>query len=129
MLDSQEIYAVFTACLYLPEEVPNGVPIVPPIRVEGILHDFGLHPDRVKAFEEKIKSWIKDIPVSFLKGAGGGYSFLNLCEDRKGNQWGQHQNMEQLFVLCSAIGKAGFNMKRDMWNILPGGMPYVWFEE
>ena len=26
------------------------------------------------------------------------------------------------------IGKAGYTMPKKMWDILPGGMPYVWFE-
>jgi hypothetical protein len=33
--------------------------------------------------------------------------------------------MEQLFTLGIALGLAQWQLPRDMWDIFPGGMPYV----
>lgn len=52
-------------------------------------------------------------------------SFLSACNDKHGKQWADlHLRMEQLFQLGLAIGKAECVFSRDMWEILPGGMPY-----
>ena len=56
---------------------------------------------------------------------GQGSSFLNACYDRDGDLWtGDHATMEQLFVLGIAAGMVNCLMPRDMWPVLPGGMPY-----
>jgi hypothetical protein len=33
--------------------------------------------------------------------------------------------MDQLFTLGIAIEKVSFQLPREMWNVLPGGMPYL----
>ena len=38
---------------------------------------------------------------------------------------GMYSNVDQLVCLGNAIGKVKFLMPRDMWPILPGGMPYI----
>jgi len=40
---------------------------------------------------------------------------------------GLHLFMEELYFLAASIGLAEFNMPRDYWHALPGGMPYVVF--
>ena len=55
---------------------------------------------------------------------GGGWSFLQACVDKNGNHWGEHSNMEELFCLGIAIGKVESLLPRDMWKVLPGGVPY-----
>jgi hypothetical protein len=51
-------------------------------------------------------------------------SFLNACMTKDDNQWGEHQNMEQLLALGIAIGYARILLPRNMWSVLPGGVPY-----
>ena len=33
--------------------------------------------------------------------------------------------MEQLFVLGMGLGLVKYGLPRSMWNVLPGGMPYI----
>ncbi len=43
---------------------------------------------------------------------------------RAGAQWGEHTNMEDLFALGVGIGRVKLLLPRNMWRMLPGGMPY-----
>ncbi|MCK9460619.1 MAG: hypothetical protein M0R80_13355 [Proteobacteria bacterium] len=92
--------------------------------VEGVITNFKFHPGRLSNHREDIISMLNDLPEDFQKDKGGGWSFLNACVDRLGRQWGEHINIEQLLVLGIAIKYAKILLPRDMWNILPGGMPY-----
>ena len=65
-------------------------------------------------------------PEEFGEDTGGGWSFLNSCNDRSGRQWtGLHLTMEQLWCLGIAVGRARYTLPRDFWEVLPGGMPYL----
>jgi hypothetical protein len=68
---------------------------------------------------------LAELPDMFKESGGGGWSFLNACDDRHGNQWtGLHQRMEQLFQLGIGIDKVECQLPREVWPALPGGMPY-----
>ena len=126
MLTAEKVDEIFKDCLFRDEEINNGKPIKEPIKVEGLVSTFGFHPDRVKEHEEEIKSLLQDLPHQFFKDSGGGWSFLNLCTTRDGTQWTDfHSRMEQLVCLGIAIGKVEYNAPREMWSILPGGVPYI----
>ena len=87
------------------------------------------HPARIDAARADIKTLADEIvPDEFRASGGGGMSFLRLCVDRTGAQWGEHKNMQELVCLCIAAGLASYPMSREYWNILPGGMPYVMFD-
>ena len=119
-LTAENVETVFMECLFKGGENSSNA-----IIAEGITSKFGLHPDRIKEQEENIYSMLKELPEQFQKKVGGGWSFLNACNDKNGKQWtGLHQKMEQLFVLGIACGKAKYLMPRDMWSAFPGGMPY-----
>ncbi len=57
----------------------------------------------------------------------GGWTFLNLCNDKNGNQWGEHRNMEELVCLSIALNMGKYLMPKVLWGSLPGGMPYISF--
>jgi hypothetical protein len=96
--------------------------------VKGIVRTFCFSPEKIGAHREEIRDLLSDMPDSFQAEGGGGMSFLNLCEDRHGEQWtGLQQTMEELVALGEAAGMASYPMPRDMWSVLPGGMPYVVF--
>jgi hypothetical protein len=59
----------------------------------------------------------------------GGATFLNACVDKNGTQWGEHRNIDQLLCLGIAIGKVSFPMPKEMWSMLPGGMPFVQYKD
>ncbi len=112
-------------------EVRDGKPVdgVNVVYSEGVMRKFGFHAERLEKARSEVTALVKAIVQdAFLKSGGGGYTFLNLPFDRSDEQWGEHANADDLFCLAQALGMAGMCMSREYWDILPGGMPYVWFD-
>lgn len=129
---SKTVEETLNYCLFTKEEVegsPVGESPESTIVAEGICLKIGLHSGRVAEKKEIIKELLDFMPQEFHKNGGGGWSFLNLCEDKNGNQWtGLHDIMERLIMLGMAVGMASYLVPRDLWYALPGGMPYVVFD-
>lgn len=119
-LTSEAVHDLVKDCLF-----KEGEPKDDPVIVEGITRTFGFHPDRIRRNAPAIAALLAELPSEFRMNSGGGWSFLQACVDRHGNQWAEHPTMEELFVLGIASGQANWLLPRDMWSILPGGMPYV----
>ena len=95
------------------------------ISCDGIRGRYYFDKDLLEKNKSNIYEMLMELPTTFRSSDGGGWSFLNACMDKDGNQWtGLHTVMEQLFVLGIAIGKVKEVLPREMWNVLPGGMPY-----
>lgn len=128
----KEVNDLFMHCLFANSELVDGKPPagLEPVVAEGIVQTVGFHPKRIAESKEKVAGLIAKIASDeFLKTKGGGMSFLNLCNDRQGNQWTNlHRTMEQLVQLAIGTKLGGYCAPRDFWMVLPGGMPYVWFE-
>jgi len=93
---------------------------------EGIMMKVGFNPEHLKSEKENIVEMCNQLPNNFKVGFGGGYSFLNMCEDNTGDLWtGEHQTMEKLLCLGIAVKKMMILLPRDFWGIFPGSMPYV----
>lgn len=93
--------------------------------VEGVKLHVGLHPQRVAEKTGEIREMLSQLPDSFMKTGGGGWSFLNACIDRDGNQWtGLHQSVDELICLGLATGNIEFLVPRTMWAMFPGAVPY-----
>lgn len=119
-LNDDQVVNVLKECLFRDGEDATNAVIV-----EGIVNTYGFDPDRLKTHEEEIVRMLAELPKQFRKSGGGGWSFLQACEDRHGRQWtGLHRTMEGLFVLGMAVGKVQCQLPREFWNALPGGMPY-----
>lgn len=126
MIDPQEVEEIFTTCLYTSEELPNHIIPEDAVVVEGIRGKYAFNPVRIKEHQSRIIELLSELPLQFRKDSGGGWSFLNACDTKDGEQWtGFHLRMEQLFVLGMAIDKAKFVLPRSLWEALPGGMPYI----
>lgn len=94
--------------------------------VEGIGAKYCFDIRKMSVRRDQIKSLLAELPDEFRSKRGGGWSFLQACNDRHGVQWtGLHQEMEALFCLGIATGDAQWLLPRDTWSVLPGGMPYV----
>lgn len=119
-LSAENVNSVFMNCLFKEGDDTSVYKVV-----EGVVIKAGFHPERLKEAEESIFDMLNDLPDEFKKGGGGGMSFLNMCNDKHGNQWAEHQTMDKLVCLGIAVGKMSFLMPREMWKVLPGGMPYV----
>jgi hypothetical protein len=129
-INPKRIEEMFMSCLYKSEEISNGQLPEGAIITEGLQNKFGFHPERLSVCKEEILSYVNELKPDFLSSGGGGTSFLNLCEDKDGNQWtGMHSIMEQFFCLASGLGLAGFCLPRELWAALPGGMPYICFKD
>ena len=126
-LTSGKVSEIFKNCLFKDKEIIDGKPIVTPLVGKGVINDFGFHPERLTSYKAEILNMLKQLPDSFMKSKGGGMSFLNACMTKDDIQWGEHRNIEQLFALGEALKIVSYPMPKDMWHILPGGMPYVTF--
>lgn len=121
LLTSDNVETIFLTCLYQDEDKDRSNAII----VEGITMNFGFHPEHIEENKELIYSLLKELPDEFQMDIGGGWTFLNACNDKDGNLWGEHRNIEQLLALGIAIEKAKYLLPRDLWKALPGGMPYI----
>lgn len=124
ILTPQKVNDTFMFCLFKDDE-----PKTTYLPAPGITTNIGFHPGRIAEKRADIVAMLDELPVQFKEesaGGGGGWSFLQACEDKHGNQWtGMHRTMEQLFQLGIAAGVASYLMPREMWAMLPGGMPYI----
>jgi len=120
-LTAEKVNNTFLACLFKENEDTKNHTIG-----EGVMMKVGFNPERLKENESLIIEMLNDLPDSFKKGSGGGMSFLNMCQDKEDNQWADlHRTMDELVCLGNAIGKLSFPMPKEMWSILPGGIPYI----
>ena len=130
MLNAKVIEDAVKDCLFEDNEFVNGSPPDNAVIIKGITAVFSFNPERIEKHSSEIISWIDELPEQFLKNAGGGgWTFLNLPVDRNDHLWGQQKDAQNLLVLCMAINKADYCLPRDMWHMLPGGVPYVWFSK
>lgn len=133
-LESEKVTELFFSCLYSEEELPEeGMP-EGHVAVHGMMMNIGFHPERLKEAKPIVAKMIGELPSAFFRSngsedkAGGGWSFLNLCARDDGVQWtGSHEVMEQFLVMALGLGLAEFCLPRDMWSVLPGGVPYISF--
>lgn len=121
ILTADNVGFIFRDCLFRDgEDTTNAV------KTEGITCKFWFHPERLKSHKAEIIEMCDELPDSFKISSGGGCSFLNLYINRFQEQWtGDHRQMEQLMVLGLASEKIQLLTKRELWEILPGGMPYI----
>lgn len=125
-MNANRIEEIIMDCLFEKDEIDeNGKPLTPFIEAEGVMDTFAFNPDKIAKHKEEIKSILSELDDSFMIGKGGGMSFLNMCMDKHGIQWGEHMHVDQLIALGIAAGFVKYCMPRDMWRMFPGGMPYV----
>jgi len=119
MIDPNELREVFKSCLFEDDEDTTSA-----VMAYGIITDAGFHPGRLDEKREIVKGWLDQLPDEFHVHTGGGMSFLNACMTKDGNHWGEHQSVELLFLLGMAMGYVTYPLPRELWDVLPGGMPY-----
>lgn len=125
-LNAERVDAIFRDCLFKDNEIIDEKTITDPVVVTGIVNRFGFHPERIEKHKMEIGRLLNELPSEFHKDKGGGWSFLNACNDKDGHQWtGLHKHMEQLFCLGIGTKQAEYLLPQDMWSSLPGCMPYI----
>lgn len=90
------------------------------ITVRGIVHSFAFNKEFIEKHRDEIFNLIHQLPNSFKDGM----SFLNMCMNQNGEQWGEHPNAEELACLGIAAGVMIECSPFEMRPMLPGGMPY-----
>lgn len=86
------------------------------------MNNFDLHPQRLEEQRELITALLTELPEEFKQG----YTFLNLCTTKNGELWtGEHTVCEQLIVMAVGLDLMSYCFPREMWTVLPGGVPYV----
>lgn len=115
-LTSENVEAIFKDCL-TDERI---------FIVQGVVISASFDRKKVETHEEEIMQMLMQLPAQFHRPGGCGWTFLNMCIDRDGNQWTDfHQMQDKLVCLGRAIGAVEFVMPRDLWKVFPGGMPYI----
>lgn len=95
------------------------------VKVEGTQHIELLSISLLQENSCVIMHWLNLLPRQFHKQGGGGWSFINACNLENGIQWTSfHHIMDQLFILGIGLGVVKCLVPKEMWHILPGGMPY-----
>lgn len=94
------------------------------IEVKGVVTTFIFNPIGLKIVKNEINALLDQLPELFHESIGGGWSFLNACMNRDSEQWGEQRDVELLMCLGIAIGRVAYCLPREMWEILPGEMPY-----
>lgn len=119
-LTAKNVLETLRRCLF-----KDGEETTDAVKVEGITAIMGFHPDRLEEQKAAIEAMLDELPEEFKQSSGGGWSFLNACNDRRGKQWtGLHKDMEILFCLGIATGRVRCQLPREVWPSLPGGVPY-----
>ena len=120
----KEVSSILNDCFFKDNEINDGKPKGDCIEVRGVVTHMGLHPGRVAENKTKIRKLLDQLPEKFHEETGGGFTFLNACQDNFGKQWGEQLDVDKLICLGLATKDVEFCMPRDMWKALPGGVPY-----
>lgn len=123
MLDGNLIVNTLRECLV--DTIVDGKPTEGTIMAKGAIHTAAFIPDVLESKRELVCSWFDELPPEFTTR---GDSFLNMCMDKDNHQWGEHQHMDALLMLAVGLGLARVSV-REMWHLLPGGMPLVRFSK
>ena len=118
MPNAQNIDKILKDCLFRDGEDQSTAVVA-----KGIVTSFGFHPERLKDYHAEIVEELSSLPREFYANGGGGWSFLNMCNDNNGVQWGEHRSMEQLVCLGIALELVK-ELMPDMRDAMPGGVPY-----
>lgn len=124
---AEKVRNIVTDSLYRSEEVPDGIPRADAVIVDGLVGKMGFHPQRLESHRAEVEAILREMSPDFFADHGGGATFLNLCMDKNGDQWGEHRNCNDLVVLAIGLRLAKYCLPREMWPALPGGMPYIVF--
>lgn len=122
MLTAKRVDELIRLCMFTPSLMQTKTHFIP---VTSIIANLGFVPDAIEEHHEEIRDLLLELPDEFrADNEHGGWSFLNACNDKHGNHWGEHTDMDKLFSLGQAAGYCKLCLPRSLWPILPGGMPY-----
>ena len=123
---AKQVSEILNDCLYTDAELgaEQEVPADSLIG-DGIIRKFAFHPSRLEARREDVRSLLNQMSDEFHVGKGGGMSLLRMCIANDGSHWGEQLDCGNLVALGTALRMASLPFPREMWDILPGNLPYV----
>jgi hypothetical protein len=125
MIDSEEVRLALIDALFEEDEDTE-----PNVEVQGVIHQYHLHPERLESHREQVRGWLDQLPDEFRESKGGGWSFLQVCVTKDGEQWtGMHLVCEWLLVLAIGLKLGSWPLPSDFWSVLPGGVPYFVYHD
>lgn len=125
MLTSTRVSEILVDCLYKDSELIDGIPIEKPVEVIGISNNLGFHPARLASYKHEIQMMLDEFPDEFKKEKGGGWTFLNMCVTKNGEQWTSSQKIMEELCLLSIGNKLGsWLASKELWPVLSGSVPY-----
>lgn len=123
MSPARKIHEIFMYCLFDEGEDQTGA-----VLVQGLSSGFGFHPERLAEVKEDLRKIASDVVSDeFLESKGGGMTFLRLPVGRDGKVWCEQKTSQELMCLCIASGFANYCLPRELWDMMPGGVPYLVF--
>lgn len=117
-LTSANVNALFLTVLF-----NDGEDTTDHIPVHGVTQAFGLHPGRVASAKAKVGELLGQLDPSFF--SDDGQSFLQLPFAADGKHWCEHKTAQELMVLGLATGQMVSVLPRELWMVLPGGVPIL----
>lgn len=123
MINTKELQEVFLDCLFRENELVGGKPVdgLEYVLCSGIVNSIGFHKERLQSHKKDIKSFLNNLNPKFSEGL----SFIEMPMDKDGNQWGEQRSAEQLMLLGYGLGYVSYPLPRNLWRVLPGGVPFV----
>lgn len=122
-LTSANVEAIIKDCLFK-DDLPEEEMMAKAVIVPGIVNKWGFVPEKLEEHKAEIVEMLGQLPDEFMAKKGGGWSFLNGCMRKDGEQWGEQPSVDQLFSLGQGIGVVKCQVPRELWGMFPGGVPY-----
>lgn len=125
-LNTANVSKIFKSCLFKDDELnEENMPTSPVVKVEAVASTFGFHQERLGAIKPKVMELLSQMPEAFFKDIGQGDTFLNGLVNDKNIPWSTNQSdLDMLLALGLGTELITYSMPRDMWPILPSGLPY-----
>lgn len=110
-LTSENVRNVLEDCFFSEEEDKSKY-----VEVYAVMRHLGLNPEKVQKNKADIIDMLNQLPDELRAGGG---SFLNAVYDKDGNQWGEHDNLDELLCLGLAVDKIKLS-PRAFWGLTMG---------
>ena len=126
MISTERIDVIVRDSLFKDDELDKGRPKdgMEFIEARGAVNQFGFHRTRLESHRAEVQGMLAELPDQFHSDKGGGWSFLNACMTRDDHQWGEQRDVDLLLCLGLGLGIVRYPLPREVWPVLPGGMPY-----
>lgn len=120
VLTVDAVMEIWNACVAAP-----GDPEDDQVRIDGASMDGRFSRTRLLNHRMRLRTMLVELPDNFLQSGGGGWTMLNGCVDRHQRFWTSDQRtVDRLVILGIGAGVANWTLERNLWDLLPSGMPY-----